>query len=183
MDIHPRPINRSRFSGWVCCELGPAATSAIIAYKDQGRTALLGWLARNIAEAYRQANFPSVPSQITLVAAPSSAEAYRKRGYHATELLASAAARGIGARYKRGAIKLFAATSDQRTLGARERAQNLSQSMAAQTNLGQVLIVDDVVTTGATLLEAKRALEAAENQVLGFICFAETPHKSGKAWA
>jgi predicted amidophosphoribosyltransferase len=38
-----------------------------------------------------------------------------------------------------------------------------------------VLLLDDVVTTGATLLEARRAIEAAGIPVVGFATFAETP--------
>jgi predicted amidophosphoribosyltransferase len=37
-----------------------------------------------------------------------------------------------------------------------------------------VVLVDDVVTTGASLREAERAMKAAGNQVLGFLTIAET---------
>jgi predicted amidophosphoribosyltransferase len=38
----------------------------------------------------------------------------------------------------------------------------------------QVIIFDDVVTTGATILEASRAVTAAGGNVIGFLAFAET---------
>jgi predicted amidophosphoribosyltransferase len=37
--------------------------------------------------------------------------------------------------------------------------------------------VDDVVTTGSTLLAAKDSLEKAGNSVVGFLTFAETESK------
>jgi orotate phosphoribosyltransferase len=38
----------------------------------------------------------------------------------------------------------------------------------------QVIILDDVVTTGSTILEAARAVAAAGGIVVGFLGFAET---------
>jgi predicted amidophosphoribosyltransferase len=41
-----------------------------------------------------------------------------------------------------------------------------------------VVLVDDVVTTGATLLEGRRALMQAGVEVIGFVTIAETLAKS-----
>lgn len=49
--------------------------------------------------------------------------------------------------------------------------------MHATTGAENVLLVDDVVTTGATLKVACKALENAGHRVLGFITFAETESK------
>jgi orotate phosphoribosyltransferase len=38
----------------------------------------------------------------------------------------------------------------------------------------RVILVDDVVTTGATLLEAARAVTSAGGEVVGFLTFSET---------
>jgi predicted amidophosphoribosyltransferase len=38
----------------------------------------------------------------------------------------------------------------------------------------RIILVDDVVTTGATLLEAARAVASAGGVVVGFLTFAET---------
>jgi predicted amidophosphoribosyltransferase len=38
----------------------------------------------------------------------------------------------------------------------------------------QVILFDDVVTTGSTILEAGRAVELAGGTVIGFLAFAET---------
>jgi len=46
--------------------------------------------------------------------------------------------------------------------------------MLAKPVSGAVVLVDDVVTTGASLREAARAMAAAGNQVVGFVTIAET---------
>jgi predicted amidophosphoribosyltransferase len=49
---------------------------------------------------------------------------------------------------------------------------NGSRAMVSAGNW--VILVDDIVTTGASLTEAKRCLEGAGFPVLGFVAFAET---------
>jgi predicted amidophosphoribosyltransferase len=73
---------------------------------------------------------------------------------------------------------------DQAGLGAAERAANLAGSMHCPTELlrrlasrrthGRVVICDDVVTTGATLREAQRALEAVGLEVSAVAAVAAT---------
>jgi len=69
---------------------------------------------------------------------------------------------------------------DQAALPAAERASNLEGSMAASRSVmgRDVLLVDDVVTTGSTLREAARALRTAGATVLGAATIATTPHLS-----
>lgn len=175
--IRPRNVVRANLQGWAACELDKTAAALVISYKDQGRTALLPFLSNQMASAYWCFHSTSEASEITVVAAPSSVNGYHRRGYHAGELIASAFARRIGAKFCGRAIRLNAGTRDQRQLGAKGRALNLRNSMEARSGLGQVLLVDDVVTSGATIAEATRALEQAGNTVVGFICFAETPYR------
>jgi predicted amidophosphoribosyltransferase len=47
-----------------------------------------------------------------------------------------------------------------------DRLVNTSRAFQAKPGRGRVLLVDDVATTGATLLEMRRALEAAGYQVV-----------------
>jgi orotate phosphoribosyltransferase len=61
-------------------------------------------------------------------------------------------------------------------LSAAERAANLANRMRAAPGAAgrPVLLVDDIVTTGATLAEASRALRAAGWQVCGAAVIAAT---------
>jgi orotate phosphoribosyltransferase len=49
--------------------------------------------------------------------------------------------------------------------------------MISKVGSGRVILVDDVVTTGATLITAKQTLENAGYFVEGFVTFAETEGK------
>ncbi|WP_454261450.1 phosphoribosyltransferase family protein [Pseudoxanthomonas mexicana] len=72
-------------------------------------------------------------------------------------------------------LRVHAPTADQRLLGRTERAANVSGSMRARGAAGAaVIVVDDVVTTGATLVEAARALRAGGARVLGAATVAST---------
>jgi predicted amidophosphoribosyltransferase len=69
-------------------------------------------------------------------------------------------------------------TRDQRELDRDERARNVADSMRARgaRHAGrEVVIVDDVVTTGATIDEAARALRAAGFLPVCAIALAATP--------
>jgi predicted amidophosphoribosyltransferase len=69
--------------------------------------------------------------------------------------------------------------ADQSGLSRAERELNLRDSMLAKPVVGPVWLVDDVVTTGASIREAVRAMEFAGNQVTGFVTIAETILKVG----
>jgi predicted amidophosphoribosyltransferase len=66
---------------------------------------------------------------------------------------------------------------DQAALPAAQRAENLAGGMAGDRSLRgrDVLLVDDVVTTGSTLAEAARAADAAGARILGAATIASTP--------
>jgi predicted amidophosphoribosyltransferase len=69
---------------------------------------------------------------------------------------------------------------DQAQLNARQRFENLANAMVGQSWLAgqQVILIDDIVTTGATLLECRRAVEEAGGLVRFFSTFAETKSKN-----
>jgi predicted amidophosphoribosyltransferase len=73
--------------------------------------------------------------------------------------------------YRRARLLLHAPgvqLRDQRGLTSSERIRNVSGSLRASPRAAgkRVIIVDDVVTTGATVSEAVRALEDAGAQVV-----------------
>ncbi|MGB4778131.1 ComF family protein [Microbacterium sp.] len=143
----------------------------IRAFKEEGRTGLARPLGTALAVAVGAAlTSASAGDDVVVVPVPSSRAAFRRRGHHVAELIA----RRGGLEVAR-LLRVDAATADQRLLGRGERAANVAGSMRARGAPGvQVIVVDDVVTTGATLREAARALEAAGATVRGAAAVAST---------
>lgn len=150
----------------------------IRALKEDGRTGLARPLGSALRAAILQATEDAMraradPGAVVLVPVPASRAARRRRGYAVVEVLL----RGAGAR----PVRLLApdrAAGDQRRLGRGERARNVVGTMRARASTGSaVVVVDDVVTTGATLGEAVRVLRAAGVQVVGAVALAATPRR------
>ncbi|WOF24207.1 phosphoribosyltransferase family protein [Microbacterium betulae] len=147
------------------------AAAVLRTFKEGGRTAL----ARAFAPAMRAALVACARRAGTLVDAvpvPASAASSRRRGYRPVELLMhhGGVAPSRELRWARRA-------ADQRALGREQRDANMTGSLCARRRLDgrDVIVVDDVVTTGATLREARRALSEAGAHVVGAVALAATP--------
>ena len=76
----------------------------------------------------------------------------------------------------RDVLQLKREVRDQVGLSARERQENLSDAFATTKRLsGSVLIVDDVVTTGATIVNAAKALRIAGAQTIYALTLCGSP--------
>ena len=117
-----------------------------------------------------------------VVPVPASARSRWRRGEDIVDRLAG---RAIAARSERGPVPLRRAhllspvreVLDQRGLGAAGRRANVAGSLRATGAVAGVrlIVVDDVLTTGATLSEACRALAEAGGIVEGAAVIAATP--------
>jgi predicted amidophosphoribosyltransferase len=123
---------------------------------------------------------------VRLVPVPSRPPVVRARGHDPMLRVTRAAARrlrqhGVDARVCRLLVSR-SPVADQSTLGAEARAANLAGSMSCRraaatverAGHGLTVVVDDVLTTGATAREAQRALEHAGLSVLGVATVAAT---------
>lgn len=142
----------------------PLLEHIVPAYKDDGALHLSGFLGRRLASAVQMLE---PPEGTVLVPAPSMPSAVRRRGFDHTRALASVAARTLGLAHHRW-LRRGRGGADQSTLGRGQRSTNLAGAMRAVGGACQtVVIVDDLVTTGATLREAHRALTAVGVRVWG----------------
>ena len=115
-----------------------------------------------------------------LVGIPSNRKDAAARGGDHVARLARPAAVRSGTRLAPGVLTLVRAKRDSAGLDARSRAENLADAFAARVAKpdAAAIIVDDIVTTGATLREATRTLAAAGWPVLGAAVVAATPRRA-----
>lgn len=145
------------------------AARCIRRLKGEGETLLARPLGAALAPALAGA-----ASAVGAVPVPTGRSAFRRRGYRVPDLLIHHA--------RHRPWRLLAVRGgrvDQRGLGVRERADNVQDSMTARGWGGgaEVVLVDDVMTTGATLDEAARALAAAGYRAVSAVVLAATPRQ------
>ncbi|MGW0395793.1 ComF family protein [Streptomyces sp. NPDC003042] len=144
--------------------------AVVLAHKERGALPLAGPLGEALAAAVLQAARGG-PGELALVPVPSARRAVRARGHDPARRIALAASGrlrrgGVAARVA-PVLRLLRPVEDQADLGARERLENLAGALgvcrdgARLTAGARILLVDDLITTGATLAEAARALRAA----------------------
>ncbi|GAA5217513.1 ComF family protein [Streptomyces thinghirensis] len=157
--------------------------AALLAHKERGVLALTAPLGVALAGAVRaglrearwgpgDAGAVRARGPVLLVPVPSAPRAVRTRGHDPARRIALAAAgelrrTGTSARVL-AVLRQRHAVADQSELGARQRLRNLAGALAVAPGGdrllcggGPVVLVDDLMTTGASLTEAARALRAA----------------------
>ncbi len=157
--------------------------AALLAHKERGVLALTAPLGAALADAVRVGLEQTWPDgggaeavrargPVFLVPVPSARRAVRTRGHDPARRIALAAAgelrrTGTSARVL-AVLRQRHAVADQSGLDARQRLANLAGALAVTPGAGRLLrgggpvvLVDDLMTTGASLAEAARAVRAA----------------------
>lgn len=156
-----------------------SAKKAIKVYKFLEKRNLAPKMADMMAEVIRE-NPDYFPIDL-VIAVPVSADGMRKRGFNQSELLAERIATLVRARYRYGVLNRIASGPPQRELTREEREKNPHGSFIVQDNYvvrgKNILLVDDVYTTGATVRECATVLLKAEAKRVNVITWA-----SGKGY-
>ena len=123
-----------------------------------------GWraLAEPLAEAMQRVRWPAEAHEAAVVAAvPTTSARLKQRGYNQAEQLAFAYARNTGRTYAQLLRRSFALHT-QTTLQPAARAANVAGAFSPVTDVSglHVILIDDVLTTGATAVECARTLAA-----------------------
>lgn len=159
---------------------GPPAR-IVRAYKDAGERRLARQIAELMADTARHAEerdparYAGIVSRAdAVVFVPATAAAYRRRGFDHMELVARELCAVTGLAFADALAKC--GRSDQRELSRDERfasSQDVYVVVAPELVRGRrVLLIDDVVTTGATLAAAAHALRAAGAKSVDGLAFA-----------
>lgn len=174
----PQPVvQRRRLNDGLLCLSGgefDAHTAPLMtALKQDGVTRVARDLAPLLRAAYEAVSTPS--ARAVLVPVPTRAAADRRRGYRPVEVLMRAAHLPL---YR--ALRVATAVRDQRELSRDERARNTLGAFAVRRTVAMsapVIVVDDVVTTGATLTNCARTLTSAGFSVAACITVLSTPKR------
>ncbi|MET0724722.1 MAG: phosphoribosyltransferase family protein, partial [Leifsonia sp.] len=159
----------------------------IAAFKDGGRPGLarpLGPALRASVLASIRACTDSAAAGYEIITVPSSWAAWRERGYRPVEALLHAAGLRSTPLLRRSRSRV-----DQVGLGREERMANVEGTLAVRRRPGRegprldgrrFIVVDDILTTGATVREAVRAVSAAGGVVSAVAVLAQTPRDGGR---
>jgi predicted amidophosphoribosyltransferase len=174
--LRPRPVVRDVGGLRVASGLAYAGVvqPVVVAFKNEGRTGLAPPLAEALRAAVEAALAEVDGNGLLLVPMARTRRSAVERGYDPVRVLLRRA--GLP---HRDVLRLVRRPRDQLRLGRAARFANVRDGMAARLRLDdrRVLLVDDVVTTGATLTEAARAVRAAGGAVLGAATVASTPRR------
>jgi ComF family protein len=129
-----------------------------------------------IAEATRLAVDFAGPPPDLVVPVPLHPRRLRARGFNPSVTLARTVARECGARFTADALARVRDTPTQTGLDRPARRRNVAGAFACSRAVREtVWLVDDVVTTGATLSECARVLRRNGAQRVIGVCVARTP--------
>lgn len=147
---------------------------ALLEFKEHNRTDLARWFAPALEHAVRAAAGGS--SLVHLCLVPSSRAAWRRRGYSPVGRLLSAAGfrATVVLRQRSGTDRR------QKAMSERNRWSNRAGAFRAAHRLVgvRVVVIDDVITTGASIAEAARAIREAGGEVVAAATLAFTPRRN-----
>ncbi len=141
-------LSAHRYDGWL--------KDSLVAYKS-GRLHNAFGLADVITR--------TIPFQGTCIPVPSTPSKVRERGYDTIGHLTSLVAKTYPAMRVLPALEYSRLVADQVGLGAAARRTNVAGAFRAIRRVPrEVIVIDDVVTTGSTVIECAKALKMAGAQ-------------------
>ncbi|MGM7645797.1 ComF family protein [Nocardia sp. JW2] len=163
--VRVRPRTDPGVPCWALRPYRGPAKRAVLAAKEHGRRDLADPLGAALAAAL--ARLRSADRPLVLIPAPTRTSAARSRGGDPVARSTACAARWLIDCRTVGLLRMRPGVRDSVGLGTRERVHNLAHKIIAVTPAtarapipanAEVVLVDDVLTTGATATESIRVL-------------------------
>jgi ComF family protein len=162
-------VENSNESGTFCCVYNDKSKPLIAKCKENADGYAISAAAKLLHDALVKNN---VMHKIDIIVPiPARKAALKKRGYSFPALLARELAGISGKKYCLKTLLLLRETEEQKELSTVQRAENLRGAFGAGRGAPDtlqkknILVIDDVSTTGATLNEARRVLEAHAGKI------------------
>jgi ComF family protein len=150
----------------------------IHAFKDHNNFAA-GHLLTQLALVRIISQLPTIEGNEIIVPVPTHWKTRRRRGFNQSEFIAGHLARLLRLELKQPLVQRRA-TSPQKRLSKRERHTNLRHAFSAEAPLRhRILLVDDVVTTGATADTITTLLIDSGAEDVIVLALARTPSAAG----
>ena len=155
----------------------------ILQLKQRGQYARAGLLARLLAASVRRQGM--LDPQTRLVPVPASMQSLTRRGFNPSNEIARRLGRELGLPVRRDLLVRTREASVQHTLGRQARSRNSVALYRATLPIPgwPVAVVDDVMTTGATLDAVSRALLDGGAASVTALAVARTPFPAWHATA
>lgn len=185
----PSPAPPGLVPPFACASYDGTVKAMVLGHKEHRLLALRRPLAELLAQAVAGSG---AAGPLVLVPVPSRRSSVRARGHDPTYSMTKGAAAILRAAGVDAVawplLRLLPGVVDQAGLDASERAANLARSMACSVPAlrrlararpsARMVVCDDVLTTGATLREAQRALESVGVTVAAAAVVAATRRRS-----
>jgi predicted amidophosphoribosyltransferase len=154
-----------------------ARRHVIVAMKDRGRGDLIAPLAHALAlGVHRLLEWGLLDVPLTIVPAPTRGWAARRRGGDPVTRIATLATAAHPHITVVRALRIKALARDSAGLGSAARERNIAGRVLLTSRRvpagSEVLLVDDIVTTGVTARESVRVLQTAGARVSGVLALA-----------
>ncbi|MCT7660946.1 ComF family protein [Mycobacterium deserti] len=151
-----------------------ARRTAIVAVKEQGRADLVAPLAAALRAGLEHLlSWGVVDTPVSVVAAPTRRWAARRRGGDPVLRMAMAATAELPGVAVVAALRTRALVSDSVGLSSADRQRNIAGRVKpVKPVAGEVVLVDDIVTTGATAGESVRVLHNGGARVAAVLAVA-----------
>ena len=175
-DLLPPYVRAARSVAWAAGDIGLGVVHAL---------KYAGWygIAAEMANRMARVDWPLdvVEERAAIVPVPLSSKRYRERGYNQSSMLALALSERLGLPVWEDVLTRVRHTETQTRLAPEDRRRNVTGAFGTPSSARNVLrgshvvLVDDVVTTAATLNECAAALCDGGARIVSYLTFGRAP--------